>query len=308
MNWKRWISVFLCFVMMLCLLSGCAKASDGVSDKTITAIRNTAEERKQSILDSPSTIVKADKYVMGESYSGTAYYVSNNGNDKNDGRSPEKAFATLEPFREMELQYGDAVFFERGSIWRAVELPRSILETQGITLSAYGEGAKPAFYGSEENGAGTEKWELYYSDESGKKIWKFYREITEVATIVLDENEVVYRDVAYWNGDKYLQMDDAHQQLTGEDYDVTKFLPDGWCFPALQYADVNTENLGACIFRGWDEKKGKKYFRKDRCISVVMQEIRESSIPRLNSLNHLLSVMGCPITRHSITSVSNTPV
>lgn len=299
MNLKRLIGVFLCSVMMLCLLPGCAKVSDsvsdekmvtirntsdsvsdekmatirntsdGVSDEKMAMIRNTAEERKQSILNSPATIVKADKYVMGESYSGTAYYVSNNGNDRNNGRSPEKAFATLEPFRKIELQYGDAVFFERGSIWRAVELPWSILGTQGITLSAYGEGAKPAFYGSEENGTGTEKWELYYSDESGKKIWKFYREITEVATIVLNEEEVVYRDVAYWNGDKYLQMDDAHQQLTGEDYDVTKFLSDGWCFPALQYPDMNTENLGDRIFRSWDEQgeavfyKGPLYFRCD---------------------------------------------
>ena len=294
MNLKQLAGVFLCSVMMLCLLPGCAKvsdsvsdekmetvpntsdsisdekmATDGVSDERMAAIRNTAEERRQSILNSPSAIVKADKYVMGESYSGTAYYVSNNGNDRNNGRSPEKAFATLEPFQEIELKYGDAVFFERGSVWRAVELPWSILGTQGITLSAYGEGAKPAFYGSEENGTGAEKWELYYSDESGKKIWKFYREITEVATIVLNEKEVVYRDVAYWNGHKYLQMDDAHQQLTGEDYDVTKFLPDGWCFPALQYPDMNTENLGDRIFRSWDEQgeavfyKGPLYFRCD---------------------------------------------
>lgn len=292
MNLKRSISVFLCFLMILCLLPGCAKVSDsvsdeetapthntsdsvpdeeaatvrntsdGVSDEKMTTIRNTAEERKQSILNSHSTIVKADEYVMGESYSGTAYYVSNNGSDRNNGLSPEKAFATLEPFREIELEYGDAVFFERGSIWRAVELPWNILGTQGITLSAYGEGAKPAFYGSEENGAGTEKWELYYSDESGKKIWKFYREITEVATIVLNEKEVVYRDVAYWNGNQYLQMSDDHQQLTGEDYDVTKFLSDGWCFPALQYPDKNTENLGDRLFRSWDERKGEEVFYK----------------------------------------------
>ena len=197
---------------------------------------------------------------MGESYSGTAYYVSNNGNDSNNGRSPEKPFATLEPFHEIELKYGDAIFFERGSLWRAVELPWSICGTQGITLSAYGEGAKPIFYGSEENGTGSEKWKLYYSDESGKKIWKFYREMTEVATIVLNGEEVVYRDVAYWNGNKYLQMNDDHEWLTGKDYDVTKFLPDQWCFPAIQYPEMNTENLGDRLFRSWDEQKGEAVF------------------------------------------------
>ena len=140
MNLKRLISVFLCSVMMLCLLSGCAKVSDSVSDEKMATIRNTAEERKQTILNSPTAIVKADKYVMGESYCGTAYYVSNNGNDRNNGRSPSEAFATLEPFQEIELKYGDAVFFERGSIWRAVELPWNILGTQGITLSALDRG------------------------------------------------------------------------------------------------------------------------------------------------------------------------
>ena len=260
MKFKQLISVFLCSAMMLCLLPSCANASDSVSDEKMATIRNTAEERKQSILNSPTTIVKADEYVMGESYSGTAYYVSNNGNDRNNGRSSEKPFATLEPFHDIELKYGDAVFFERGSIWRTVELPWSIRGTQGITLSAYGEGAKPAFYGSEENGTGTEKWELFYSDDSGKKIWKFYREMTEVATIVLNGEKVVYRDVAYWNGNKYLQMNDDHEQLTGEDYNVTKFLPDQWCFPAIQYPDMNAENLEGRLFRSWDEQKGEEVF------------------------------------------------
>ena len=58
MKFKRLISAFLCSVMTLCLLSGCA--SDSVSDEKMAAIRNAAEERKQTILNSPTTIVKAD--------------------------------------------------------------------------------------------------------------------------------------------------------------------------------------------------------------------------------------------------------
>jgi len=225
----------------------------------VDAVYAAADERREAILNSPTTIVKADEYIMGESYSGTAYYVSNKGSDQNNGLSPETAFATTQPLENISLNYGDAIFFERGSIWRGTELHWKINSTVGLTLSAYGEGPKPAFYGSEENGAGGEKWELFYSDDSGKKIWKFYREMTEVASIVLNETEFVLRDVAYWDGESYFQFDDRHEKLSGEDYNVTKHLPDMWCFPAISYPDKTTENLGEAIFHTWDED-GDKVF------------------------------------------------
>ncbi len=240
----------------------------GISQEEITAIRNAAKERKQAIINSPTTIVKADQYVMGESYSGTAYYVSNNGSDRNNGRSPEKPFATMKPFEKIELKYGDAVFFERGSLWRATELHWGIRGKQGITLSAYGEGPKPAFYGSSENGTGTEKWKLHYSDGSGKKIWKFYREMTEVASIVLNENEVVHRDIAYWDGKSYFQINEKLDALTGNAYAIEKYLPDMWCFPAIRYPDAVMQNHER-LFKSWDEHgkaiyyTGPLYFRCD---------------------------------------------
>ena len=96
-----------------------------------------------------------------------------------------------------------------------------LTRTSSPTIAA--EGEKPAFYGSEENGTGSEKWELFYSDEEGKKIWKFHREMTEVASIVLNEKEFVLRDVAYWNGKSYLQMEDDHQFSTNKIYDVISY-------------------------------------------------------------------------------------
>ena len=47
----------------------------------------------------------------------TVYYISGSGSDDNDGLSPETPWAT--PYRAMaeELQYGDAVLFERGGTW-----------------------------------------------------------------------------------------------------------------------------------------------------------------------------------------------
>ena len=147
---KRGISVFLCLVLILGLFTGCSgdevkntmdvafktleettdSLTQGIKDKlnaeqneALAQVRAQADERRRAILDSPTEIVRSDSFVKGETYTGTAYYVSNNGSDYNSGRSPESAFATVAPFEYISLYPGDAVFFERGSVWRGMELP-----------------------------------------------------------------------------------------------------------------------------------------------------------------------------------------
>lgn len=74
---------------------------------------------------------------------GTTYYVSNNGNDDNDGKSPKTAWATLEKVNKYNFQKGDMVLFERGSVWRGYLFARS-----NMTYAAYGEGHKPKILAS----------------------------------------------------------------------------------------------------------------------------------------------------------------
>ena len=277
---KRIFCLLLCLVLMLGLLTACG--GESVAEPEVTAepaseaeaalaeVYARADERREAILSSKTEIVKSDTLVLGETYTGTAYYVSNSGSDSNNGTSPDSPFATVEPFKYISLQYGDAIFFERGSVWRAVELPREVRGTEGLTISAYGEGPKPAFYGSEENGTGAEKWELYYSDDSGKKIWTYYREMTDVASIVLGGEELVLRDIAFWDGETFQEMNVYHLAMTGESYDVTAHLPDMWCIPLINYPDHgSTYELGDRIYysRGHNGEliyhTGPLYFRCD---------------------------------------------
>ena len=240
--------------------------SDSAAKMDSASVLAVADKRRAAILSSETTIVKSDKYVMGETYSGKAYYISNKGSDSNDGLSPQTPLATLERFHgsnRIVLQSGDAIFFERGSVWRAIEMPWELSGTEGLTFSAYGTGAKPAFYGSEENGAGAGKWSLYYSDDSGKKIWVYYREMTEVATIVANGKTSLLRDVAWWDGSSYWKIDGVVYSSpqwwrTEQQYDVTSHLPDLYCFPSLTYPSRSTEQLGERIFMGWDSVTGKK--------------------------------------------------
>lgn len=110
---------------------------------------------------------------------GTKYYVSNDGNDNNDGKSPETAWASINKVNEFVFQNGDGVFFNRGSFFRG-----NLLTQCGVTYAAYGEGKKPILSASEENGTGEEKWSLV---EGTNNIWKYYRQIVDIGGLVVDK-------------------------------------------------------------------------------------------------------------------------
>ena len=154
-----------------------------------------AEERKEAILNSPTKIVKSDEFIPGETYTGIAYYVSPNGNDANDGLSPETAWENILRVNDADLQEGDAVFFERGGVYRLTDDRLRLADY--VTYSAYGEGAKPIITLVQENTAHPEYWELYYEGENGEKIWRFHEEIGEVGGIIF-ENEVWAERVLEW--------------------------------------------------------------------------------------------------------------
>lgn len=117
----------LLVLAVILLLSGCT-ADTGVGPQgesadnsaaptaAATALLEEAVERREAIVNTATEIVWSDTFTPGETYTGTAYYVSNQGDDGNDGLSPETAWATLARVNQASLAYGDAVFFERGCI------------------------------------------------------------------------------------------------------------------------------------------------------------------------------------------------
>lgn len=211
-----------------------------LSEGELNAALEAAGQRKQAILNSPTTITLAEEYIGGETYTGTAYYISNSGSDANNGLTPETALATMEPLSNISLAFGDAIFFERGSLWRGLRIPDNVVCTPGITYSAYGQGDKPKFFASPENGGGAEKWTLYYEGANGEKVWTYYQEMTEVAGMVLDGEIPVRRDTAYWfEGDFYTT--DSLNNATVNPYVVTEELTDMACFPALNYTHSGWE-------------------------------------------------------------------
>lgn len=74
------------------------------------------------------------------------FYVSNAGNDANDGLSPETAWQSFEKVSNTLLEDGSQVLFKRGDVFRG---KMSLFKfPKNITISAYGEGENPVISGS----------------------------------------------------------------------------------------------------------------------------------------------------------------
>ena len=179
-----------------------------------------AKAARESILNSPTNITKGEELILGETYTGNAYFVSNSGNDHANGLTPETAWATLNKVEKANLKYGDAVFFERGGTWYG-----RLRMKHGVTYSAYGAGAKPTITGSPQDAAQEDKWTLYAETADGGKIWQYAEETEDCGVILFNGGEVVARK-AYplWNGQEYVHADGTAYVMEAELADL-EFLP-----------------------------------------------------------------------------------
>ena len=128
---------------------------------------------------------------------GQCWYVSSvHGNDSHDGKSPDTAFQTISalyyqkgPVTLCNAQAGDAVFFERGSVFdrqNGVDSSGSTVlrAEEGVTYAAYGKGEKPVFTGA-----------LDYSG-SGDWVETEYKNIYKLKeNIPVKENSPTFNDV-----------------------------------------------------------------------------------------------------------------
>ncbi len=220
------------------------------------------ERRKNEILNSKTEVT----------YTGRAYYVANDGDDANDGTSEKTPWKSIDKVNSFKLMPGDCVFFRRGDLWRG-----NVSCAQGVTYSAYGEGEKPRFYGSPENGAVPEYWTRVDGTEN---VWKYHLAMRDVGGIVLNEGEKVAEKLAPdlsggvfllpENGKAFEFSDGFAEDLTflsdirvtnvadkntlgyiymrcdggnpGELYDSIEFITAGDCF-YVPYADTVVDNI-----------------------------------------------------------------
>lgn len=134
-----------------------SKNPAGLSSNLVGKYENEANSLRNKILSTANT---DEIYKI----KGTKYYISPGGNDNNDGKSPERAFRTIEHLGYVDIEQGDAILFERGSIFR---IDQSLDLSSGITYGAYGKGDKPKIYASPANYSNAE-----WKPSKRKNVWK----------------------------------------------------------------------------------------------------------------------------------------
>lgn len=129
----------------------------GLSNPLVGKYDKDAKKLRDEILNSKNT---EEIYKI----TGTKYYISPGGDDNNDGKSPKTALRTIDALGNIDLEKGDAVLFERNSIFRLVQ---PLAASSGIIYGSYGEGEKPKLYASAMNFAQVE-----WKPSNRKNIWK----------------------------------------------------------------------------------------------------------------------------------------
>jgi len=154
---------------------------------TVKRFRELTDARIADIRATPNEAVPAGSEV---------YYLSNVGDDAQDGRTPATAWRTISRLnRATDIRPGSFVLFERGGTWRTsldladhpAEKPYfgyagGLRALKGVTYSAYGTGPKPRLLASPFNGADPARWQA----TDAPNIWSCALGHTDVGLIVFD--------------------------------------------------------------------------------------------------------------------------
>ena len=134
--------------------------------------------------------------------SGARYYVSAEGDDRNDGLTPARAWRTPARVGAAELNPGDGVFFRRGDLFRG-----QVITRPGVLYAAYGTGEKPRIYGWEEDLCRPGQWIRV----SGN-IWKYAALLPDSGTLVFDGGAFHSRKlIPSWRDGRFVLRD--HPEL-----------------------------------------------------------------------------------------------
>ncbi|MBP8084288.1 MAG: carbohydrate binding domain-containing protein [Spirochaetes bacterium] len=125
----RKLALFCLTASLLCSCSSGGSDSDNVSNGN----------------DDPMDPTASIVFTTG---TGTTYYVSNDGNDENNGESANSSWKTLDKVNSFGFKPGDVIKFKSGDVWRGQLLPKSGNSTALIQYTSYGDGDKPLILGS----------------------------------------------------------------------------------------------------------------------------------------------------------------
>lgn len=181
---------------------------------------------------------------------GATYYVSPFGNNQNDGKSPENAWATPQYAFSRGLNAGDAVLLERGGEWVVQASGENgstsfaLLVPEGVSVGAYGEGAKPVIRGDIPSESNDPSFWVLYDEREGARIWKAAHDLRDINVIVLNGGEV-WAEKVYpcFNGTDYCSED-------GSPFVPENALAENLTFCCLPDLEGNATNVSNRVLSG----------------------------------------------------------
>lgn len=131
-----------------------AESFTDVSATAITAIvPNGATTGKIVVITPAGSVSSATNFMVAgvNSTPGTYFYVSNTGDDANDGTSELSPWKTIAKVNASTFFPADRIYFKRGDMWReTLTVSSSGAEGSPIIFGAYGAGANPEINGSQQ--------------------------------------------------------------------------------------------------------------------------------------------------------------
>lgn len=190
------------------------------------------------------------------SISGTKYYVSSDGDDKNDGLTEESAWRTLKRVSEAgELKAGDGVLFRRADVFRGMVRTRA-----GVSYGAYGVGEKPRLYGWDEDLAEVSLWTLF---DKECNIWKYNKKILDTGTLVFNGGEAhSVKLIPSYIGGKFVCRDDESRVFDMRS-EMARDLDIYWHFEDILTTEPS-RGEGFPVPDMTDESYGELYLRCDK--------------------------------------------
>ena len=134
------------------------------------------------------------------------YYVSSlNGNDNNDGLSPDTAFKTLTKVNTLQINAGDKILLQMGSVFENQFLHLKEcgdIAGEPIEIAPYGEGDRAPFINTNGNG-------IWYQDYGVKLDFAghVYRGNVSSSVLLYDVENIVVRDIEIANKEEFTTLE-----------------------------------------------------------------------------------------------------
>lgn len=132
----------------------------------------------------------------------TLYYVSSlNGNNSNDGLTPQSPFLTLDKINDLSINAGDKILLERDSVFdnQFLHLKNcGDINCEPIEIASYGDGDRPPFINTNGNGIWLQDYGMPL-DYSGH----VYKGNVSSSILLYDTENIIVKDIEIANKEEY---------------------------------------------------------------------------------------------------------